>query len=349
MSNYPYPETESYPDDAEHQQYLAEWNTRSVSEMSPFVASGDVHYSANTDLFRLTVDPGTGPSNLSPAAGWQSATGSAPTPGSAGSAVTSETLAKTNVQDGDYWITDLSTVDHRYNYQMTRFSVDPALRTSPSLKSMQLQWRGHGEPSAGYYTRLYLWNFQTSGWEQKAAGVIGTDVTWTWKEDESRAPFCLSCHDGAAPSGVTVPAGVKNINSGWAAEDRHGFGTGTGSGGSLKAPYVRGNAPIACLTCHDTHGSPNVYHFRETVNGGAVSAPTASGTASLCVTCHQGTVDDFHAGACWSCHDYLDHGAFRPNMTNCASCHKHSTHWTHPSTGCHGCQDPSGQDFGPSF
>ena len=45
MSNYPYPENESYPYDEEHNAYLAEYNTRYCSAECPFGVCNDVHNS----------------------------------------------------------------------------------------------------------------------------------------------------------------------------------------------------------------------------------------------------------------------------------------------------------------
>ncbi len=40
MSNFPYPDTESYPDDTAHQDYLANWNTREVAGVAAPLQSG---------------------------------------------------------------------------------------------------------------------------------------------------------------------------------------------------------------------------------------------------------------------------------------------------------------------
>jgi len=97
--------------------------------------------------------------------------------------------------------------------------------------------------------------------------------------------FCLACHDGTTPPGVTMTSGMINVAGAYSGvgytEDQHGIGVGstgsTTSKGGLKRPWVTksdsdvnndptaGYAAMNCQMCHDKHGSGNIYHLRTSV------------------------------------------------------------------------------------
>jgi len=164
---------------------------------------------------------------------------------------------------------------------------------------------------------------------------------------------CEGCHlgQGRALAGRSPPMLV-----GWTdpAGDFHGARAGTGSGGTLAAPYVRGQAPLACTACHDPHVSGNAFLFRDVVNGQDVAGGTVGragvGAERLCAGCHLGerhamclgchAADPQPAGsACLACHGHegirgfpwpqaIPHGSHGPPPGATGDCaHCHDTSW----------------------
>ncbi|HSK48459.1 MAG TPA: hypothetical protein VLA05_10735, partial [Coriobacteriia bacterium] len=380
MSNYPYPSTESYPSDAEHDAYRVEWNTRIVEAESNqaaastgsllarlveavesafdsvrdaavalldggtnriVVAKADetqrIHYSVNTDRLgvRLTLQDGS-LATAAVANAWQS-TGSAPTPAGPGSVVVA---ASTQIaaKDGDYWITDLATTDRNTNWQLAEVQLTESARKS--VHNVFVEWVGHGEPTATYPTSLYLWNFETNAWDVKASGQAATDLAFNAEEEQTDNSFCLKCHDGTAPSGVTLPAGSRDIATAWTATtgDVHGAAVGSGNYQSGLSPeYKAGQPAIPCGTCHDSHGTGNLYHLRSTINGkSGISAATGSTVESACRACHTGDAGVWHQ-SCNDCHFDPESHVSAPYVgagQDCASCHSHAKTWSHPAS-CH--------------
>jgi hypothetical protein len=260
--------------------------------------------------------------------------------------VSGATLAQAATVNTVYWRTELTPPDRSYNWQMTQFAVpDSALAGS---RGISVQWTGHGEPTAGYPVKLYLWDFQTSSWSLVSQGEGGTAFTLEHTERQAGVEtFCLSCHRAAPPAGSEAATGFVDVSTAWST-DVHGDGSGTGSGGSLKAPYSRGSASIPCTECHDPHGSSNALHIKSTINGtSGINVKSGNSYQQACQACHAGAVSDFHDGACNSCHAELEHGAgpVIDSSTDCAACHKHGRVWVHPSVGCHGCEDPNGSKW----
>ena len=143
--------------------------------------------------------------------------------------------------------------------------------------------------------------------------------------------FCLTCHDGTAPPGVTLPGNMINMATAWAA-DQHGAAEGstgsrTGKGG-LKFPYVTAAddsadndpssayAAMNCTTCHGAHGSPSIFNLREsitvagvvmTVGGkpgsGFLEEPGYNGSSTYTLPQIGGNQADHYWGAwCTFCH-----------------------------------------------
>jgi len=98
--------------------------------------------------------------------------------------------------------------------------------------------------------------------------------------------FCLVCHDGTAPPGVTLSTNLLNMAETYRLNDQHGRleGRNSASRGYLKQPwasasdYAAGSQPgggnstyaaLNCTLCHGAHGSGNVFNLRTsiTVNG----------------------------------------------------------------------------------
>lgn len=55
MSNFPYPSTESYPTDADHQAYLAQWNTRSITAGIPTATVSALKVTSGTGVLASTT------------------------------------------------------------------------------------------------------------------------------------------------------------------------------------------------------------------------------------------------------------------------------------------------------
>jgi predicted CXXCH cytochrome family protein len=382
MSNYPYGADEHYPDDAAHQEYQVQWNTRfeetvydrsaatvaAVASAPDDVVWRELHtpvalaeveteFSVDTDYLRLAYMRGDDTtSTASPAAGWESesAAGSKPTPAVPGTAVSGGTLGNLSADDGVYWRTNLASADGRWNWQLVRFDLGESALAD--LKDLGVIWNGHGEPTTGYPTAVYIWNPQTSAWVLVKQAQMPSDNTVSHAGRSVSDDFCMSCHDGTPPDGVVFPASVRNIGPGWtntSTGDIHGDRAGSGYGtAALKAPYSRGQDAISCAVCHDTHGDASLYHVPEVVNGRPI-APVANsaGMADLCRSCHEGSAYEWHdnaSGGCW-CH-YVDKyepgghdDAFDLNDSiDCLSCHGHSKNWTHPGVDCEDCHSDIG-------
>ncbi len=352
MSNYPYPATEHYPDDAAHAAYLAEWNTRikglepsapaaptpwlSYHVATPLTEQG--MFSVDTDYAALRTLVGVTVTYVQASAGWQSQSveSNKPTPSAPGEAVLPGVLDLADSDDDVRWQTDEATSDGAWNWQLMKF--DLAAQALGDAKELAILWNGHGEPTAGYPTALFVWNPGSSTWNEITRFVSGADRGASVERRAVDSTFCLKCHDGAPPSGVVFPATMKNVGASWGAGtgDFHGGGSGTGLGTALAAPYIRGNSAIACGTCHEAHGTANVYHFPTWINGtSGISVPTANaGAAQVCGSCHVSSggggtlVNQYHA-ACVSCHVGEGHGWATFEGSDCLSCHKHGTTWNH--------------------
>ena len=94
--------------------------------------------------------------------------------------------------------------------------------------------------------------------------------------------FCLVCHDGTLPAGSNASMGTNPVldmqtayfNDG-NTTDKHGIATGNEAGqGYLKFPWTpngatsditQGYAALNCTTCHDAHGSGNIFNLRTSI------------------------------------------------------------------------------------
>jgi predicted CXXCH cytochrome family protein len=188
--------------------------------------------------------------------------------------------------------------------------------------------------------------------------------------------FCLVCHDEDgtidppdAPPGVTMSPNLVNIAAAYRDNDQHGRLDGTGGGnGLMKAPWqdivANGDgtwanaeldfpyAALQCNTCHDGHGSDNIYHLKTSitvrgqvmsVGGGPGSGLEASpftaasdhspGDTEYFLPCFIGntqvscsepgsTQDTLKWGAwCTFCHDMQTHG--QTEDVTCRTGHRH--------------------------
>ena len=196
---------------------------------------------------------------------------------------------------------------------------------------------------------------------QATAGCIATP-------EPDMVTFCLVCHDGTTPAGVTMSAGMVNMAAAWGANDQHGNASGTGGGnGRLKAPWqdvvANGDgtwanaettnpyAALQCNTCHDGHGSDNLFQLKSsisvrgqplTVGGGPGSGMevgdgfTSFGSTTYNLPCFDGggamvdcstpgssQEDHQWGGWCTFCHDMQTHG--KNEDTTCQTAHMHGS------------------------
>jgi predicted CXXCH cytochrome family protein len=157
--------------------------------------------------------------------------------------------------------------------------------------------------------------------------------------------FCLTCHDGTAPAGLTMPGTMLNIATSWATS-QHGAGSSRSTQkGWLKYPFTNapavpapadfddGTTPYAamnCTSCHAAHGSENIYNLRSSINiagiqmsVGATNAwELESGTTyNLPLDSKTGLQESLGWGAwCTFCHD-VNHDT--KDGFGCQSSHVH--------------------------
>lgn len=309
------------------------------------VGIGQDAYSVDSDLLVIRRQDFAGAVTTSTiAAAWESdsAETTKPTPASPGTSVAFGTYFKASSANGDYFRTARSATDRRWDWQVVKFDLGSQAATATS--DLAVLWRGHGVPTAGYHTAVYVWDLGTGSWREIVHAEMPTDRNVGWATQSVSSNLCIRCHDTTLPEGVVMPSGVTTISTAWTASgDRHGAGVGTGFGGTLKTPYSRGQDGVACAACHDKHGSGSIYHFPSKVNGVDVPAITTGAAGSLCASCHAGALSSWHQ-ACYSCHAEVHAGA--PDITDrlptassdCFECHGHGRSWTHVDgcLACHG-------------
>lgn len=314
----------------------------------------DTRYSVDTDFIAVETRSRNAPTaTYGPVAGWETSSSAVapPTPTLPGTPVGGSTLLDAISMNDVYWRTDRATTDRSWNWQVARFDISATRDTATELS---IRWEGHGEPTPGYSTRLYLWNRVTGSWTQVFSDQgLGADRLVVTKPITSVTDgFCLRCHDTGPPPGTVLPAGITNISATWtnaAPSDWHGPRVGDGvpqSVGGLAAEYSRGDA-VSCAVCHDPHGTANPYAFPPRV-AGATTLGLGGGNrvSDLCHACHTGATTDWHAG-CISCHeglvddpDHSDPGVVFTDSADCRDCHRHGseTKWgTNGIQGAPGC------------
>jgi hypothetical protein len=150
--------------------------------------------------------------------------------------------------------------------------------------------------------------------------------------EPAKPSTCTNCHSyawAAAHSGYQYEGDF--YHGALAGDGTDYLDMGFYSTGWLLPPYTRGNAALPCTTCHDKVGTRNYYNFPNVVNGVPVTVTTGQQYVNLCVACHGGTVDQWHAG-CFDCH-LAGHGS-TPGWTlqgrDCSLCHGHGANgWQH--------------------
>jgi cytochrome c553 len=158
--------------------------------------------------------------------------------------------------------------------------------------------------------------------------------------------FCLACHDGTTPPGVTMSSGMGNMAILYGA-DNHGTvagNTGSKTGkGKLKLPWnTQANfdagddppysyAALNCTTCHGSHGGDNIFNLKSeiTVDGQALSVggtgasyPGISGTTYVLPTSGGNQRDHYFGAWCTFCHTMDSHPG-KDEEDACTGAHEH--------------------------
>ncbi|HDZ86672.1 MAG TPA: hypothetical protein ENH57_03150, partial [Actinobacteria bacterium] len=153
--------------------------------------------------------------------------------------------------------------------------------------------------------------------------------TWGLYNSIREIPYSGNWHGDAAATGefLSPSSGPSNTNRFYIDRDR--------DYGPLKAPYKRGMGPLPCTTCHDEHGSSQVFHIKEKINGQNVSIGKSypgNNMVALCEACHEKTgITNAHKLNCEGgrCHPNYISTTFGLNYPNapgfCTMCHSHTT------------------------
>jgi cytochrome c553 len=149
--------------------------------------------------------------------------------------------------------------------------------------------------------------------------------------------FCLTCHDGNTPGGVTMTSNMVNIAESYA-DEQHGLGEGCcrEGKGTLKPPWgvVNSNhsAPYAalnCTTCHGAHGTGNIFNLRTsiTVAGTVMEVGGQPGSGFDDISGPTYTLPSPQTTLKWGawctfCHDLSGHTSY-DETTTCNNGHLH--------------------------
>ncbi|NTU72493.1 MAG: hypothetical protein HGB10_11835, partial [Coriobacteriia bacterium] len=310
----------------------------------------------STDELNLSIIKADGSTVTTGAvAGWesQSAADVLPTPSNPGSPASATNVKWTDHTTyfdrsfGVCWKTNLATTEGSANWQLSKFRVDPSERGT--LRDVDLSFLANGELADGHPVTLRLWDFQTQTWVKLTTrskfeyyyNYAGQTRSFSYRAPtDPKQAYCIRCHQEVPPAGVDWVART-DMSKAWVT-DAHGESDGTrnattviGYGGTIKAPYVRGDAALSCDVCHE-HGSSNIYNLKTTVNGQAVQVVEDGVNIpdgdSLCSACHEGGPNVYHA-KCITCHLDPSPGgvqsadqSMKPTDFNgsfCFDCHRH--------------------------
>jgi decaheme cytochrome c component MtrC/MtrF-like protein/cytochrome c3-like protein len=160
--------------------------------------------------------------------------------------------------------------------------------------------------------------------------TAATGSCWPNCVEPDYVAFCLTCHDGTTPPGVTMPGNMVDMLTSHLGGDQHGNGDGsTGSNtskGPLKRPWtdVDGDDPsqnyaaLPCTTCHDQHGSANIFHLRTSINIAGQDMMVGSAEPGIFDGVSPSTTYTIPANG--GSQTFLEWGAF------CTFCHTMSAH-----------------------
>ena len=190
------------------------------------------------------------------------------------------------------------------------------------------------------------------GYEAPFAFATTREPAGVGDQDGAKTPdsvgFCTTCHNSTNTfASTTLNRDVKTINWGntGTGQDKHGA-LGRDGTDHFREPYAaaaaaKTNFILACLDCHESHGSENIMLLRHRINGedleGIVSSTDAMSYA--CKRCH---TDDLAAAAGTGQADrweFVHHlAADAPYAeSNCIDCHASGDGSTTVACGnCHG-------------
>ena len=190
-----------------------------------------------------------------------------------------------------------------------------------------------------------------------AATKAGCDAT----TEPDMVTFCLVCHDGTRPAGVTMSASMVNIATAYRDADQHGRIAGNnGANGYMKGPWqnvapgtwagselANPYASVQCNNCHDGHGSANLFHLKTSVQVRGVQMTVGGGPGSGLESKPFTAASDYGAGDPSYLLPCFDSGGTQvscstPGSTQldhkwgawCSFCHDLQTHNQSESTTC---------------
>jgi predicted CxxxxCH...CXXCH cytochrome family protein len=168
---------------------------------------------------------------------------------------------------------------------------------------------GHGQAATNYNASRACESCHDANGAH-ISGVLGDNMRLTLANDNGQ---CASCHND--PTKVPTPS-EQNVVS-----------HVTAKGGA---------ATSDCKSCHDPHGTANLYMIKGTINGKSIAftnlssgfVKTVAPFDGLCQVCHTATnhyrsglaLDGHPTKNCLSCHGHKGTFAFAP-VTACDSCH----------------------------
>ena len=165
-----------------------------------------------------------------------------------------------------------------------------------------------------------------------------------WQETDT-IEFCLACHDGTMPNGVTMPAGMLDMAASWAGDQHGGHSDRATTKGWLKYPF--GTAPqslpnvdadydgttpyssMNCTTCHGAHGSGNIFNLRSSITVAGVQMTTGTSHGNYAYPGVPGTEYIFPIDSRSGLPEQVGWGAW------CSFCHD-VNHDTKTGLGCQG-------------
>jgi hypothetical protein len=128
----------------------------------------------------------------------------------------------------------------------------------------------------------FLYDFDGTNLDPTNPMGYVNDVGGPTRSEPDYVEFCLTCHDGTAPTGVTLPPGTAtmlNMADMYGSYDKHGRieGSTNTARGYMKQPWADlalyntetepdPYAAVNCTLCHGPHGSGNIYNLRTSIN-----------------------------------------------------------------------------------
>lgn len=142
-----------------------------------------------------------------------------------------------------------------------------------------------------------------------------------------KSEICLDCHDGSFPPSITPPTTALDDIATSYQTDAHGKGNGSPKLKTGTNYFAIGDV-IPCMTCHEPHGSTNLFHLRTKVYGkdGVTQIPADARTGltpldPIQVTTLNNVLLTNGYYFCNTCHT----SSMGSGKSNCFGCHYHST------------------------